>query len=57
VRASCHACGHKAIVPNTALLQGRSGYTRLMALERQLRCRKCGARGKAALKVEFRPRE
>jgi hypothetical protein len=23
VRASRHACGHKAIVPNTALLQGR----------------------------------
>jgi hypothetical protein len=32
VRASCHACGHKAIVPNAALLQGRPGYTRLMAL-------------------------
>jgi hypothetical protein len=29
VRASCHACGHKAIVPNAALLQGRPGYTRL----------------------------
>jgi hypothetical protein len=32
-------------------------YTRLMALERQLRCRKCGARGKASLDVEFRPRD
>jgi len=32
VRASCHACGHKAIVPNAALLQERPGYTRLMAL-------------------------
>ena len=57
VRASCRACGHKAIIPNTALLQGRSGYTRLMSLERQLRCAKCGARGKASLDVKFRPRD
>jgi hypothetical protein len=57
VRASCHACGHKTIIPNAALLQGRAGYTRLMALERQLRCRKCGARGKASLDVEFRLRD
>ena len=57
VRASCHACGHKATIPNAALLQGRSGYTRLMSLERQLRCRQCGARGKASLDVEFRPRD
>jgi hypothetical protein len=33
------------------LLQGRPGYTRLMALERQLRCGKCGARGRASLEV------
>jgi hypothetical protein len=57
VRASCHACGHKAVISNATLLQGRPGYTRLMSLERQLRCRKCGARGKAALDVEFRPRD
>ena len=57
VRASCHACGHMAIIPNAALLQGRPGYTRLMALERQLRCRKCGVRRKASLDVEFRPRD
>jgi hypothetical protein len=25
VRSSCHACGHKAIIPNAALLQGRPG--------------------------------
>jgi hypothetical protein len=57
VRASCHACGHKAVVPNAALLEGRPGYTRLMSLERQLRCEKCGARGKASLDVELRPRD
>ena len=57
VRASCHACGHKAIIPNATLLQGRGNYTRLIDLERQLRCRKCGARGKASLDVELRPRD
>jgi hypothetical protein len=57
VRAGCHACGHKAIVPNIALLQGRPGYTRLMSLERQLRCRHCGARGRASLEVAYRPRD
>jgi DNA-directed RNA polymerase subunit RPC12/RpoP len=57
VRASCHACGHKEVIPNTSLLQGRPDYTRLMSLERQLRCRKCGSRGKASLDVELRPRD
>jgi hypothetical protein len=57
VRASCHACAHKAIIANATLLQDRPGYTRLMSLERQLRCRRCGARGKASLEVMFRPRD
>jgi ribosomal protein L37E len=57
VRARCHACGHKAIIPNATLLQGRPGYTRLMSLEQHLRCRRCGARGKASLEVVFRPRD
>jgi len=57
VRASCSACGHKAIIPNAALLQGRPGHTRLMSLKRQLRCQRCGARGKATLDVELRPRD
>jgi hypothetical protein len=57
VRASCHACAHKAIVPNATLQQGRPGYTRLAALERQLRCRNCGVRGRASLEVMFRPRD
>jgi DNA-directed RNA polymerase subunit RPC12/RpoP len=57
VRASCHACAHKAIIPNATLQHGRPNYTRLISLERQLRCRNCGARGKASLDVEFRPRD
>ena len=57
VLASCRGRGHKAIIPNITLLQGRAGYTRLIALERQLRCRKCGARGTATLDVELPPRD
>jgi hypothetical protein len=57
VTASCHACPHKALIPNAMLLQGRPGHTRLMSLEKQLRCRKCGARGRASLEVVLRPRD
>jgi len=56
VVASCHACVRKALIPNAALTQGRPGYTRLIELERQLRCQKCGVRGRASLEVVFRPR-
>jgi hypothetical protein len=31
VRASCHACGHKDVIPNASLLQGRPRYTSLLA--------------------------
>jgi DNA-directed RNA polymerase subunit RPC12/RpoP len=55
VVASCGACGHKAIMANSALQQGRPNYTRLMDLERRLRCQKCGARGKASRDVESQP--
>jgi len=29
----------------------------MMSLEKQLRCRKCGARGRASLEVVLRPRD
>ena len=57
VRASCVACGHKATIPNAALLQGRPGYMRLTDLERHLSCQRCGVKGKASLDVEFRARD
>jgi len=53
VRASYHACAHKTIIPNSTLRQGRPGYMRLMELERQLRCRNCGARGKPRSRWNF----
>jgi hypothetical protein len=57
VLASCNACSHKAIIAPAILREGRPGYTRLMSLERRLRCRKCGASGRASLEVMFRPRD
>jgi len=57
VRVNCHACGRKTNHSQCMLLQGRPGYTRLMSLERQLRCQRCGVRGKASLDVELRPRD
>jgi hypothetical protein len=57
VRAHCQACGHKAIIPNAALQRGQPGYTRLTSLQRRLRCRRCGAKGKALLEMEFQPRD
>jgi hypothetical protein len=56
-RAHCQACGHKAIIPNATLQQGRVGHTRLTSLQRRLRCQRCGAKGKAWLEMEFRPRD
>jgi hypothetical protein len=57
VMASCRACAHKALILNAMLLRGRPGHTRLMSLERQLRCRKCGSRGRASLEAVLRPRD
>ena len=57
VMANCDACAHKALIPNAMLLQGRPGHRRLMALEKQLRCRQCGARGRASLEVVLRPQD
>jgi rubredoxin len=57
VRVSCRDCRHKAEIAPTALKQGRPGYTRLADIEGRLRCRNCGARGRASLLVELRPRD
>jgi hypothetical protein len=57
VRAHCQACGHKAIIPNAALQPGQPGFARLTSLQRRLRCRRCGTRGKALLEMEFQPRD
>ena len=57
IRVSCRTCRHRAEIAPAALKQGRPGYTRLVDLEGRLRCRNCGARGRASLLVELRPRD
>jgi hypothetical protein len=57
VRVSCRICRHKAEIAPAALTRRRPGYTRLVDLEGRLRCRNCGARGRASLLVELRPRD
>jgi hypothetical protein len=44
---------HAVVVAGRCELVGARGAF----LERQLRCRNCGTRGKASLDVEFRPRD
>jgi hypothetical protein len=50
VRVSCRTCRHKAEIAPATLMRGHPGYTRLVDREGQLRCRKCGARGRAWLR-------
>jgi hypothetical protein len=57
MRVSCRICRHKGEIKPAALGRGRPGYTRLLDLEGRLRCRNCGARGRATLVVELRPRD
>jgi DNA-directed RNA polymerase subunit RPC12/RpoP len=44
ITVSCPACGHKGRLDATTLGRGRPDYTRLLDLERKLRCRSCGNR-------------
>jgi hypothetical protein len=53
----CHACGHKAVISNAALLQGRPGYTRAYVAGAAAALPEMQGKGKAALDVEFRPRD
>jgi hypothetical protein len=57
VRVSCGVCRHKAEITPEMLTRSRPGYTRLVDLQGRLRCRQCGARGRASLEVELRPRD
>jgi hypothetical protein len=56
VEAVCWRCSRTAIVPHDVLTRGRPPYTRLLDLERKLRCRKCGRRGDTDLTVRMMER-
>jgi hypothetical protein len=55
VKMECAACGHEALIPASALLQGlRLPPTSLVLdLEPRLRCRECDARGKAVVSIRW----
>ena len=51
ITAVCPACRHKATMRLWEITRGRGDYTYLTAVERSLRCRRCGDRGGARLYV------
>jgi DNA-directed RNA polymerase subunit RPC12/RpoP len=57
VTVTCPTCGHKGRVDATALGRGRPDHTRLMDLERKLRCRQCGNREDNRILVSMASRE
>ena len=57
ITVSCPTCGHKGRVHLSALSHGRPGHTRLMNLERKLRCTSCGNRQDNRILVSIAPRE
>jgi C4-type Zn-finger protein len=54
---SCPTCGHKGRLDVTALGDGRPHHTRLMDLERKLRCSSCGNRQDNRILVTMASRE
>lgn len=54
---NCPTCGIKGRVHATALSHGRPDHTRLMDLERKLRCTSCGNRQNNRILVTMAPRE
>ena len=57
ITVSCPTCGHKGRLDVTALGDGRPDHTRLMDLERKLRCSSCGNRQDNRILVTMASRE
>jgi hypothetical protein len=54
--ATCAACGRRTHIGAALLQHGRPPYTRLLDLERKLRCGSCGNRQGCTLTVSMAPR-
>jgi DNA-directed RNA polymerase subunit RPC12/RpoP len=57
ITVSCPTCGHKGRLDAASLGRGQPDYTRLMDLERKLRCRGCGNREGNRILVTMAARE
>jgi hypothetical protein len=55
VRVECAACGHDALIPRSALLQGLRLQPEdlVLDLEARFRCHECDARGKAVVSIRW----
>jgi hypothetical protein len=56
VFATCAACGKRTHIDARLLQHGRPPYTRLLDLERKLRCSSCGNHQGNTLSVTMAPR-
>jgi hypothetical protein len=47
-------CGHVQLLPGSYFVSGKvPGYTRIMGLEKRLRCRECDDRGKVVVSIRW----
>lgn len=55
VMVTCFACGHETVIPSGTLLKWPhvSPDTRVLDIERRVRCRECNARGEALVSVRW----
>jgi hypothetical protein len=55
VKVDCAACQHVALLTPEALLRaGLSPAAKVLDLKGRLRCRGCGAKGRAAVSIKWR---
>jgi hypothetical protein len=55
VKVDCVACHHIALLtPEFLLRLGRSPHTKVLDLKECVRCRGCGAKGRAVVSIKWR---
>ena len=54
VKVDCAACHHVALLTSAALLKlGLSPHAKVLDLKQRVRCRGCGAKGRAVVSVKW----